>query len=73
MKIELVFYKWKGRRLVEVSGGKRINLEMGDFHAGSTFKAEVGLTCSQEEELKKAMVKGYKPIFMVELSEGVKK
>jgi len=65
MKIDLSFFEWKGRMLINISGSERMKLEGGDFHAGSTWKGEIELGLEEELEIKSAIAQGYSPLFVL--------
>jgi len=65
MKIKLVFYDWNlnGKSVYNTEEG--IELSSGDFHSGTTFRGEINLDSDQEEEIRKAILLGYQPCFLV--------
>lgn len=70
MKIRLVFDDWRDKKHQSVySTQDGIDLSMGDFHAGTTFEAEISLNAEQEAELRDALREGYVPVFYVRLSK----
>jgi len=44
MKIDLMFMKWKNRRLERVTGSEMLALEDGVFYGGTIFQAELELS-----------------------------
>jgi len=72
MKIKLVFSNWMmcGKSIYQTEDG--VQLTTGDFHSGSTFKADIDvLNEENEEEIKAAMQSGYEPVFYALLSDEV--
>ena len=65
MKVDLVFFEWKGWALINLSGSERMKLESGKFHAGSTWRGEISLSLQEELEIKGAIAQGYKPLFTI--------
>lgn len=73
MKIELVFWEWKGQSSGPVLGGERIALETGGFRAGSVYEGTINLTAEQLADIRDSVTMGFRPIFQIKLSEEVKK
>ena len=63
IKVELVFFDWRARRLGRVSGSERMMLETGVFHPGTAFKGTIDLDKDQKAELASAWVQGFRPVF----------
>lgn len=63
MKVSLVFEDWQkvGKSIYNTPDG--IDLSAGQFHAGTTFEAEIKLDECEEKELKKAMADGFIPVW----------
>ena len=68
MKVKLVFDRWQRYtpegivNLHETPEG--IELEMGDFHSGSTFPGSIDLPEYQADEMREAMKTGAEPVFI---------
>lgn len=68
MKVQLVFEDWRDCHDATISVYNAvvgIRLSSGDFHSGTTFSGEIDLDGEQEEELREAMARGFKPVFRV--------
>ena len=65
MKIKLVFSGWTKKGADIYSTEKGVELSMGDFHSGTTFRGEIELDEFQEEELKEALGDGCNPEFIL--------
>ena len=64
--IGLVFYDWIGKDGKSIYNTEEgVDLSMGDFHSGSTFKGTIVLDSVQLEELEEASKKGISPVFWV--------
>ena len=63
MKIDLMFMKWKNRRLERVTGSEMLALEDGVFYGGTIFQADIELSEEQETELRYNLGIGYIPTF----------
>ena len=66
MKIKLVFHDVINT-FSESEYRSEIGLELtsGDFHSGSTFRAEIELTSEQQEQLEDFFKEGLNPVFYV--------
>lgn len=63
-EIRLVFADWKdvaGDSVYQTEAG--VQLSMGSFHSGSVFPAEIRLSPDDAVDLRKALARGYKPVF----------
>ena len=70
MKIKLVFHDVINtlyKKAFESEYRSEIGLELtsGDFHSGSTFRAEIELTSEQQEQLENFFKEGLNPVFYV--------
>jgi hypothetical protein len=65
MKFQLVFDHWRDRDGKPVEGEKRIDLEMGSFHGGTTFDAMVDLNADDIIDMQDAALSGFSAVFYV--------
>lgn len=69
MIVNLVFENWQKDGVSIHGTPEGIELYMGDFHAGSTFRVRMSITgphcMAQEGELWAALEAGYTPVFSV--------
>lgn len=75
MKIKLVFEDWRerGGRSIYMTP-KGIDLSAGQFHSGTTFPGSIQLSFEDEQELVRAMTKGYAPVFyLIPVERAVRK
>lgn len=63
MKIKLVFEDWQKQFRSIYHRKEGMMLSIGNFHAGTSFNGEIELSQEDAKELKKAIIKGYSPIF----------
>lgn len=63
MEIHLIFDDWlkDGKSVYNTEEG--VDLTMGPFHSGSTFKGTISLPEEHAQELKAAIDKGCNPVF----------
>jgi len=66
MQVLLVFADWRDKSHQSVyQTEKGIDLSMGDFHSGTTFKAEIVLDADAENDLRDALRDDFIPVFYV--------
>lgn len=69
IEVDLVFDDWRvheGTGIRSVYNSKEgLNLIMGPFHSGSTFKASIEIPEGESDELLQAIKDGYIPVFWV--------
>ena len=68
MKVKLVFDDWRKQGTVGsiYNTVKGIDLSLGNFHSGTTFRAVLALSDKADEaELAEALAAGYHPVFTV--------
>jgi len=66
MKVKLIFDDWK-KDFESIHGTERgIDLEMGSFHGGSTFNAEIELNEWEEKDFEEALKEGIIPYFYMD-------
>jgi len=66
MKVRLVFHDWIDKNQNPVYDTEEgIELTMGSFHHGTVFEGDLELDEDRAQDLKKAMEKGYIPVFYV--------
>lgn len=78
MRVKFVFDRWLQRdheppHLHEPSGEKAIDLGMGNFHSGTTFRGTLALDDGDAAELKKALRDDCHPVFYVIEDDAVTK
>ena len=73
MKIKLVFFGWRNRRLEKVSGSERMLLETGEFHPGSSFEGTIEVDEGGKEEMVTAWKEGFSQVFILSEGEGEEK
>jgi len=66
MKVKLIFDDWK-KGFESIHGTERgIDLEMGSFHGGTTFNAEIELNKWEEKDFEEALKEGITPYFYMD-------
>ena len=65
MKMKLVFEGWRDKYGKPVEGNERIELEMGSFHGGTTFEANVEFSADDILDFERNARFGYSATFWV--------
>lgn len=63
--IKLVFEDWQKNGVSVYQTEEGASLSYGDFHGGTTFRGKIRLDKEELDELKKALEKGFTPIFRI--------
>src|SRR3990167_8166591 len=69
MKIKLSFLDWKKKGKSIYTTEEGVELSMGIFHSGSTFKATIELEDDTAIELLEALKDGYQPCWWMSLDD----
>lgn len=73
MKVTLEFERWEDARQQQPTQAALREVEMGPFHAGSVFRADVNLSPDDAAWLDAGAMFGIYPVFRIVMEEGEKR